>query len=141
MDSFSSCLIFLFSLFSQNLITQAPVAVAIENAALAVRAGTYRGASPSGHRYGVQINETLAIVLTIAKLLAFFSFVCPHVLLTQPRMMLLTAYVPMENMTMAKYLAPVLRVAQPRTKPKTATALAAVMCQVRSLYLPDCQDQ
>lgn len=51
----------------------------------------YRGASLSGHKYGVQIKLTFAIVFTMAKLLAFFSFVWPHVLLTQPRMMLLTA--------------------------------------------------
>ena len=83
----------------------------------------------------------LAIVLTIAKALAFFSFVCPQVLLTQPRMILLTAYVPTAKTHMEKYLAPVLSVAQPSTKPKMATALAAVMCQVRSLKRPLDQDQ
>ena len=86
---------------------------------------------------GVQINEAFAIVLTMARLHAFFSFVWPHVLETHPRMMLFTAYVPMANTHMAKYLAPVFSVAAASTKPKTATALAAVICQVRSLNLPD----
>lgn len=53
----------------------------------------------------------------------------------------LTAYVPIANTTMAKYRAPVLSVAQPRTKPKTAMALAMVMCHVRSLNRPDDHDQ
>jgi hypothetical protein len=82
---------------------------------------------------GVQIKLTLAQVLTMARLLAFFSLVCPQVAPTQPKTMELTQYVPTENTIMAKYLAPVLRDAQPRMKPKIATSLAAVMCQVRSL--------
>lgn len=48
------------------------------------------------------MNDTLAHVLTIANEEAFFSFVCPHVAPTQPRMMLLTAYVPIEKTTIAK---------------------------------------
>lgn len=48
------------------------------------------------------MNEALAIVLTIASELAFFSFVCPHVLDTQPRMMEFTAYVPIANTHIAK---------------------------------------
>jgi hypothetical protein len=40
---------------------------------------------------GVQTNEAFAMVFTIAKAAAFFSFVWPQVFPTQPRMMLLTA--------------------------------------------------
>lgn len=79
----------------------------------------------------------LAIVFTIANELAFFSFVCPQVLLTHPRIILLTAYVPIANTHMAKYLAPVFRLAQPRMKPKMAIAFATEICQVRSLNLPE----
>ena len=82
-----------------------------------------------------------AIVFTIARELAFFSFVCPHVLATQPRIIELTAYVPILNTTMAKYLAPVFSVAQPSTKPVTATTFATVICHVRSLCLPLLADQ
>merc|ERR1712230_71894 len=83
---------------------------------------SYRGAFESGQRYGVQMNEALAMVFTIANEHAFRSLVCPQVAETQPRMMELTAYVPMAKTTIAKYLAPVLSVAQARTKPKIATA-------------------
>jgi hypothetical protein len=83
------------------------------------------------------MNEIFAMVLTIAREHAFFSFVCPQVADTQPRMMELTAYVPMAKTTMAKYRAPVLRVAAARTNPKMATSFAEVICQVRSLNLPD----
>jgi hypothetical protein len=48
------------------------------------------------------MKDTLAMVLTMAKLVAFFSLVWPQVAPTQPRMMLLTAYVPIEKTTMAK---------------------------------------
>lgn len=75
----------------------------------------------------------VALTLTTARAEAFFSFVCPQVLPTQARMMELTAYVPMVKTHMAKYRAPVLSVAQPRTKPKMATILATVICQVLSL--------
>lgn len=37
------------------------------------------------------MNETFAQVLTIASAEAFFSFVCPQVLLTQPRIIEFTA--------------------------------------------------
>ena len=53
----------------------------------------------------------------------------------------LTAYVPMANTTIAKYLAPVLSVAQPNTKPNTAMLFATVICHVRSFLLPDEADQ
>ena len=84
-------LIFLFSLCSQNRIAHAAPAQAMENAALDAMAIVYRGPSELGHRYGVQINEALAIVFTIASAAAFFSLVWPHVAETQPRMMELTA--------------------------------------------------
>jgi hypothetical protein len=42
---------------------------------------------------------------------------------------------------MAKYLAPVFRVAHPRTNPKIATAFAKVICHVRSFMRPEFQDQ
>lgn len=90
---------------------------------------------------GVQMKEALAMVFTIANEHALRSLVCPQVAETQPRMIELTAYVPIAKTTIAKYLAPVLSVAQARTKPKMATALAMVMCHVRSLNLPDCHDQ
>jgi hypothetical protein len=51
--------------------------------------------------YGVQMKDATARQLTIASEQAFFSFVCEHVAETQPRMMLLTAYVPMEKTIMA----------------------------------------
>ena len=86
------------------------------------------------------MNEMLAIVFTIASEHAFFSFVCPHVLDTQPRIILLTAYVPMAKTTMAKYLTPVFRVAQASTKPVIAIIFATVMCHVRSLNLPELTD-
>lgn len=89
-------------------MTQAPVAVAIENAADDDIAIVYLGSSDDGHRYGVcetlvfnsiehhhvaltQMNEILAIVLTMANDEAFFSFVWPHVEDTHPRMIELTA--------------------------------------------------
>lgn len=56
-------------------------------------------------------------------------------------MILFTAYVPIENTHIAKYFAPVLRVANPSTKPNTATALATVICQVLSFQRPDDHDQ
>ena len=56
-------------------------------------------------------------------------------------MMELTAYVPIEKVTIAKYLAPVLSVAQARTKPITAIVFAIVICQVRSLRFPELIDQ
>ena len=90
---------------------------------------------------GVQIKLAFANVLTIASAVAFFSFVCPQVLDTHPRMMLFTAYVPIANTTIAKYRAPVLSVAQPSTKPKTATDFAIVICHVLSLNRPELQDQ
>lgn len=68
------------------------------------------------------------MVLTMASEDAFFSFVCPQVPETQPRIMLFTAYVPIAKTHMAKYRAPVLSVAAPSTKPKIAIALAMVMC-------------
>jgi hypothetical protein len=49
--------------------------------------------------------------------------------------------VPTEKTIIAKYRAPILRVAQPRTKPRIATLLAIVMCHVRSLYFPEDHDQ
>ena len=54
-----------------------------------------------GHIYGVQMNDATAKQLTIAREHAFFSLVWEHVAETQPRMMLLTAYVPMEKTIMA----------------------------------------
>ena len=48
------------------------------------------------------MNEALAMVLTIARLHAFFSFVWPHVEPTQPKIILLTAYVPIAKTTIAK---------------------------------------
>jgi hypothetical protein len=47
----------------------------------------------------------------------------------------------MAKTTMAKYLAPVFRVAKARMKPKMAIAFATVMCQVRSLKRPEDHDQ
>ena len=44
-------LIFLFSLINQSFITQAPVAVATENAADDDIAMVYRGSSDDGHKY------------------------------------------------------------------------------------------
>jgi hypothetical protein len=75
--------------------------------------------------------------LAIAKAADFFSLVCPHVEETHPRMMELTPYVPMVKTHMAKYRAPLFRVAQPSTNPKMATSFAMVMCQVRSLKWPE----
>ena len=46
----------------------------------------------------------------------------------------------MAKTIMAKYRAPVLRVAHPRTNPKMATLFAMVICHVRSLNRPDDQD-
>lgn len=84
---------FVFNRINQSFIAQAPAAVAIENAAEEVIAMVYRGSSDDGHKYcsvletalielkeskeltGVQMNDTLAIVLTIASEDAFFSFV------------------------------------------------------------------
>lgn len=74
------------------------------------------------------MGEIAATVLTIARDIAFFSFVCPQVLETQPSMTLLHAYTPVAKVHMAKYLAPVFIVAQAKTKPKIATALAIVIC-------------
>lgn len=79
----------------------------------------------------------LAIVLAIARLMDFFSLVCPQVWLIQPMMTELQAYTPVAKAHMAKYLAPTLRVAQASTKPTTATTLEAVMCQTRSLKCPE----
>merc|ERR1739841_268942 len=100
---------------SQNFMHQAPAAHANENPADEPIAMSYRGAFESGQRYGVQMNEALAMVFTIANEHAFRSLVCPQVAETQPRMIELTAYVPMAKTTIAKYLAPVLSVAQART--------------------------
>jgi hypothetical protein len=74
------------------------------------------------------MKDAFAIVFTMASEEAFFSFVCPQVAVTQPRIMLLTAYVPMAKTHIAKYRAPVLSVAAPSTKPKMATAFEAVIC-------------
>jgi len=76
---------------SQNLIPQAPMAVATLSAALEDMAMVYRGSSEEGHMYGVQIKDATAIQLTMASEHAFFSFVCEQVADTQPRMILLTA--------------------------------------------------
>lgn len=51
---------------------------------------------------GVQMKLMLALVLTMANAEAFFSFVCPHVLPTQPSKMLFTPYVPTVKTTIAK---------------------------------------
>jgi hypothetical protein len=76
----------------------------------------------------------------LAKALAFFSFVCPHVLDTHPRITLFTAYVPILNTHIAKYLAPVFNVAHPSTNPKTAILFAIVICHVLSLNRPELHD-
>jgi hypothetical protein len=51
---------------------------------------------------GDQIAEVDAIQLMIARLVAFFSLVCPQVLAAQPSMMLLHAYTPMAKQHIAK---------------------------------------
>lgn len=81
--------------------------------------------------------EALAITLTIDRLTAFFSCVDPSVAETQPRMHELTAYAPDAKRKQEMYRAGVLRVAHEMTKPTMAMPMHAVMCQVRSLYLPD----
>lgn len=40
---------------------------------------------------GVQMRLSVALTLAMASAAAFFSFVCPHELATQPRMMEFTA--------------------------------------------------
>lgn len=83
------------------------------------------------------MGPIVAKVLTMAREIALFSFVCPQVLVgTHPRMTLLQAYTPVANTHMAKYRAPVLVVVQARMKPKTATILATVMCHVLSFMRP-----
>lgn len=79
----------------------------------------------------------VALTLTIASADAFFSLVCPQVLPHHARIMELTAYVPIVKTHMAKYRAPTLSVAQPRTKPNIAIIFATVMCHVLSLKWPD----
>jgi hypothetical protein len=118
----------------------------------------YLGPSDFGHKYystvskisfqvsrvaltGVQIKLMLEILFTMESATALFSFVCPHVDPTQPRIILLTAYVPTANTIMLKYRAPMFKVAQPSTKPMMATIFATVMCHVRSLHFPEDQDQ
>lgn len=56
-------------------------------------------------------------------------------------MILLTPYVPIVNTNIAKYLTPVFKVAQPRTKPAIAINFETVMCHVRSLKRPEEIDQ
>lgn len=119
----------------------------------------YLGPSDFGHKYystvskisfqvsrvaltGDQIKLMLEILFTMESATALFSFVWPHVDPTQPRIIiLLTAYVPTANTIMLKYRAPMLKVAQPSTKPMMATIFATVMCHVRSLDFTEDQDQ
>ena len=77
---------------------------------------------------GVQIKLILAMVFTILSATALFSGVWPQVALTHPRTIEFTPYVPIVNMTMAKYRTPMLSVAAPRTKPKIATHFEMVIC-------------
>jgi hypothetical protein len=97
---------------------QARTAANREKAALEPSAIEYRGAFVSGHRYcryisqaagnrqcnltGDQIPDVVANMLTSARDVDFFSLVCPHVLDTHPRMMLLQAYTPVTKVHMAK---------------------------------------
>ena len=80
--------------------------------------------------------ETIIAIAT-----ARFSLVCPQVALTHPRMIELTAYVPIANITMLTYRAATLLTANPKTNPIIATHFAMVMCHVRSLRRPEDQDQ
>jgi hypothetical protein len=80
---------------------QAPAAVATLSAALEDMAMTYRGSSDFGHMYGVQMKDATARQFTIASEQAFFSRVWEQVAETQPRIILFTAYVPIENTIMA----------------------------------------
>lgn len=82
-------------------MAHAPAAVATLSAALDDMAMVYRGSSDAGHMYGVQMNEATARQLTMAREQAFFSLVWEQVAATQAKIMLLTAYVPMQNTHMA----------------------------------------
>jgi hypothetical protein len=57
-----------------------------ENPTLAYIAIPKRGASLSGHKYGVYTKERLPSVLTIATVAAFFSSVCPRTLAAHARL-------------------------------------------------------
>jgi hypothetical protein len=140
-----------------NLTTHAVRAVAAEKAALEYIAMAYLGASLFGQRYylwvstksnvwngneywiltGVQMKLAFIIVETIPIAADFFSLVWPQVEPTHPRMRELTAYVPIQNTTMAKYRTPMLSELAPIMNPIMATDFDAVMCQVRSLNFPD----
>jgi hypothetical protein len=68
---------------------------------------------------------------------AFFSCVCPQVAVTQPIMIELQAYAPVQNRKQLKYRAPTFVVIQEMMKPTAANAIDKVICQLRSLRLPD----
>ena len=68
---------------------------------------------------------------------AFFSLVWPRVDAAQPRMILLTQYVPIEKRHMAKYLVGTFSVVKANMNPAIATNLERVICTVRSLKYPE----
>ena len=78
-----------------------------------------------------------AHMLTMLRATAFFSGACDSVDDTQPRMMLLTQYVPIEKRHIATYRVGTFNVTVARTNPTIATALEMVMCHVLSLNRPD----
>ena len=82
-------------------------------------------------------KDAFANMLTMESDAAFFSCVWPQVADTQPRMILLAPYAPIAKRKQAVYLAPTLRVTHAMMKPMMATIMDTVICQVRSLRLPD----
>lgn len=81
--------------------------------------------------------EAFATTFTMLSETAFFSVVCPSVAETHPRMTELTAYAPEAKRKQDMYRATTLSVAHDMINPINAIPMHPVICQVRSLSLPE----
>lgn len=129
----------MFSLIKTALKIHAHTTTPAENDALDDIAIIYLGAPLSGHKYGLYTKLTFPSVFTIAIVTAFFSGVCPSTCPHHDMQILLTPYVAAVKIIIATYLAATLVVLILKMKPTIAITFETVICQVRSLYLPELQ--